>query len=234
MYVPKNPKNPRLRNILFKARKSEIDVRHISFKEITDLCGNSSHQGIALKRIQSLGISVFNEEDLISFFEMPDDEVSGVGKIVVALDRVTDPRNAGAVIRSMGAFASKGIVIGKKNSPPLGPTMLKTSAGVLTNMPVYQVSSIWRTASYLRERGVPVIGLDMQGDDLKAVAKDIREVVSRNGLMLIGGSEEKGLSREMRKVCDHIVSIAHAPMVESLNVSVAVSIALFEFTRDYF
>lgn len=112
--------------------------------------------------------------------------------------------------------------------------MLKTSAGVLTNMPVYQVSSIWRTASYLRERGVPVIGLDMQGDDLKAVAKDIREVVSRNGLMLIGGSEEKGLSKEMRKVCDHIVSIAHAPMVESLNVSVAVSIALFEFTRDYF
>ncbi len=232
IFIQKNSTNPRLVNVLHKAKKSEVKIRYATYTEITRIAGNDSHQGIALRRTESLGMEPEDEEAAYAFAASENDV--DFPRIFVALDKVTDPRNAGAVARSLGAFASAGLILGEKNAPPLGPTMLKTSAGVISRIRIFRVASIWKIAAYFRAQGIPVLGLDVRGENIKDVEKNLHSRILENGVLIIAGSEEKGLSREVRAQCSHLIRIPHTPLTESLNVSVAVSIALYEISREYF
>ena len=156
------------------------------------------------------------------------DEViaSGQNPLFVALDGITDPRNLGAIIRSTAAFGGHGIIVPQRRSVGLTASAWKTSAGAAARCPVAMASNLTAAIKAFKERGVFVIGLDGDGDvDLPGLE------LSDRPLLIVVGSEGKGLSRLVTETCDAIVSIPISASTESLNAGIAASVALYEVSR---
>jgi len=162
---------------------------------------------------------------------MPDAGIDGVvGAVdppaVVVLDRLEDPRNVGAIARSAVAAGVLGLVVPTHRSAPLGATAFKAAAGALEHMAITQVSSVADAVKRLSDRDVWTVGLDSDGDrplfGLDLLTAPVAVVV---------GAEGAGLSRLVRDRVDVVASIPISPMVESLNASVAASLAVFEVAR---
>lgn len=142
--------------------------------------------------------------------------------LVVALDGVTDPRNLGAIVRSAGAFGAAGVVMTERRAAAMTASAWKSSAGAAARVPVAQVTNMARTIDEAKKLGCFVIGLDGESDVNLSGMK-----VASESIMIVVGSEGKGLSRLVREKCDLVVSIPMSSITESLNASVATSIALF-------
>ena len=145
---------------------------------------------------------------------------------MVALDGVTDPRNLGAVVRSVAAFGGHGVVVPERRSAGMTAAAWKVSAGAAARVPVARASNLTRALEDLKASGCFVVGLDTGGD----VALPDLELAGEP-LVLVVGSEGKGLSRLVREACDAVVSIPMAGRVESLNAGVAAGVALYEVAR---
>ena len=141
----------------------------------------------------------------------------------VALDGVTDPRNLGAIIRSATAFGGHGIIVPQRRSVGVTAAAWKTSAGAAARLPVAMASNLNQAIKNFKERGVFVIGLD-GGGDISLPQIDIAD----RPLLIVVGSEGKGLSRLVTENCDVIVSIPIGTATESLNAGIATSITLYE------
>ena len=142
--------------------------------------------------------------------------------LIVALDGVTDPRNLGAIVRSAAAFGAAGVVITERRAAAMTASAWKSSAGAAARLPVAQVTNMARTIDDAKKLGCFVIGLDGESDETLSGMK-----VAKENVMIVVGSEGKGLSRLVREKCDLVVSIPMRATTESLNASVATSIALF-------
>jgi 23S rRNA (guanosine2251-2'-O)-methyltransferase len=146
--------------------------------------------------------------------------------LLVALDGVTDPRNLGAVIRSAAAFGAYGVFLPERRAAGVTATAWRTSAGAVARLPVAQVTNLTRALKSCQERGFVVVGLDADGDtdlyDLEAAV---------DPLVVVVGSEGRGLSRLVGATCDLRVRIPMAASVESLNASVAAAVTLAEIAR---
>ena len=142
--------------------------------------------------------------------------------LVVALDGVTDPRNLGAIVRSAAAFGAAGVVMTERRAAAMTASAWKSSAGSAARLPVAQVTNMARTIDDAKKLGCFVIGLDGEADVTLSGMK-----VAKENVMIVVGSEGKGLSRLVREKCDLVVSIPMHSSTESLNASVATSIALF-------
>ena len=142
--------------------------------------------------------------------------------LIVALDGVTDPRNLGAIVRSAGAFGVAGVVMTERRAAAMTASAWKSSAGAAARVPVAQVTNMARTIEDAKKIGCFVIGLDGESDQSLSGMK-----VAKENVMIVVGSEGKGLSRLVREKCDLVVSIPMRASTESLNASVATSIALF-------
>ena len=151
---------------------------------------------------------------------------SGTPPLLVALDGVTDPRNLGAVIRSALAFGAHGVVIPERRSAGVTPTAWRTSAGTAARLPVAQVTNLVRALKDCKDAGLFVVGLDADGttslDDLEMATEPMVVVV---------GSEGRGLSRLVGETCDLTISIPMSRAAESLNASVAAAVTLAEVAR---
>ncbi|MGE0625033.1 MAG: 23S rRNA (guanosine(2251)-2'-O)-methyltransferase RlmB [Pseudomonadales bacterium] len=147
-------------------------------------------------------------------------------RLLLVLDGVQDPRNLGACLRSAGAAGVQAVLLPKRNSAPLSPAALKTAAGVAERLFVVSVVNLARRLAWLKAQGAWVIGA--AGD---APARFFEADLTRDTVLVLGG-EEKGLRRLTREHCDALVSIPMAGGVESLNVSVAAGILLFEAVRQ--
>jgi 23S rRNA (guanosine2251-2'-O)-methyltransferase len=143
--------------------------------------------------------------------------------LFVALDGVTDPRNLGAIIRSAAAFGGHGIIVPQRRSVGVTAAAWKTSAGAAARLPVAMASNLNQAIKNFKERGVFVIGLDGDGD-MTLPQIDIAD----RPLLIVVGSEGKGLSRLVTENCDAIVSIPIGTATESLNAGIATSITLYE------
>lgn len=145
---------------------------------------------------------------------------------VVVLDHLEDPRNVGAVVRSMVAAGVRSLVVPARRSAPLGATAFKAAAGAFEHLRIVSVNSAADTLRRLRKLGVWLVGLDAGGDrslfGLDLLAEPVAVVI---------GAEGKGLSRLVGELLDVTASIPIATEVESLNVSVAASLAVFEISR---
>jgi 23S rRNA (guanosine2251-2'-O)-methyltransferase len=146
--------------------------------------------------------------------------------LLVALDNITDPRNLGAVIRSVAAFGGHGVVIPARRSASVTAVAWRTSAGAAARLPVAQATNLTRTLKEWAQSGVQLVGLDADGD----VTLDAYD--GSGPTVIVVGSEGKGLSRLVRESCDSILSIPMAGDVESLNASVAAGVVLAEFARQ--
>ena len=168
-----------------------------------------THQGIAAE------VRILEEIDIEDLAD---------AKLIVALDKITDPHNIGAVMRSAAAFGASALLTQEKNSPPENATIAKISAGSIEVIPYIRLSSLWINLDKLKEYGFKVIGLD--GSAKKSVSE-----IKEEKIILVVGSEGKGLSDSIVERCDEIVKININNSIESLNASVATAIALYELTK---
>lgn len=200
------------------ASDRNLALLEVSRAELDRRTGGIVHQGIALQ------VPPFAYHDLPDL--LAEAAEAGVPPLLVALDGVTDPRNLGAVIRSAVAFGAHGIVIPERRSASVTPTAWRTSAGTAARLPIAQVTNINRALKQCKDAGLFVVGLDADGtttlDDLELATEP---------LVVVVGSEGRGLSRLVAESCDLTVSIPMADAAESLNASVAAGVTLAEIAR---
>ena len=191
-----------------------IAVLEASMLELDRLTDNAVHQGVAL-RIRPY--EYCHPDDLLTERDLSSPP------LIVALDGVTDPRNLGAVVRSAAAFGASGVVVPSRRSASVTASAWKASAGALARLPVARIVNLTRTLEAYKQRGLFVAGLDAEGK------VDVHEMSIADGpMVLVVGSEGRGLSRIVASACDMLVSIPMASGMESLNAGVAASIALYE------
>lgn len=147
--------------------------------------------------------------------------------LFVALDGITDPRNLGAIIRSVSAFSGHGVIVPERRAVGMTASAWKTSAGAAVRVPVARAANLNNTLKAFKSMGIFVLGLDGGGD----VSLPGLELATEP-ICLVVGSEGKGLSRLVREHCDQIVSIPIDSDMESLNASMAVGISLYEVSRQ--
>ena len=206
----------RVKEMLAIATHREIPVLEVTRPELDRMSGiDGVHQGVALKVPP---YTYAHPQDLLE--EIFD---AGATPLLVALDGVTDPRNLGAIIRSTAAFGGQGVIIPQRRSAGVTSAAWKTSAGAAARIPVAMASNLTATLKELKKQGVFVLGLDGEGDvSLPALELADRPVV------IVCGSEGKGLSRLVTETCDQIVSIPISTATESLNAGIATSVALYQ------
>lgn len=144
---------------------------------------------------------------------------------LLVLDQVTDPRNIGATLRSAAAFGVAGVVLQERNAPEETGVMAKAASGALETVPLLRAVNLARTLVALKAAGLWTLGLDAAAPPLRGVAFSQRRVV------LVLGAEGDGMRRLTRETCDELVGLAMPGTMESLNVSAAATLALYELTR---
>jgi 23S rRNA (guanosine2251-2'-O)-methyltransferase len=195
-----------------------ISLLEVSRAELDRRTGGLPHQGIALQ------VPPFGYRQLPDLLATAD-EAPGAA-LLVALDGVTDPRNLGAVIRSALAFGAHGVIVPERRSAKVTAAAWRTSAGTAARLPVAQVTNLVRALQDCQRAGLYVLGLDADG----STALDDLELASEPVVVVVG-SEGRGLSRLVGETCDVTVSIPMAAAAESLNASVAAAVVLAEIAR---
>ncbi|GAB2532037.1 23S rRNA (guanosine(2251)-2'-O)-methyltransferase RlmB [Brachybacterium huguangmaarense] len=205
----------RVREILRLAASRGLPVAETTRSDLDRMTDHAVHQGVALT-IPPYKYAEVDELLAIAAdaFEPP---------LLIALDSITDPRNLGAILRSAGAFGAHGVILPERRSVSMTASVWKVAAGAAGRVRVAQVTNLNRTLADLKSEGLFALGLDAEGD---ASSRDM--TLSTEPVVLVVGAEGKGLSRLTRETCDQIVSIPMAEATESLNASVATSIALYE------
>ena len=203
----------RVRETLKIATEQGIPMLETPRGELDRLTDGSVHQGLAL---QVPPYEYAHPGDLI------DPELPGT-PLIVALDGITDPRNLGAIVRSTAAFGGHGVVIPQRRSAGMTASAWKTSAGAAARIPVAQASNLTTALKDFKKAGFFVIGLDMDGD----VQLPGLQLADRP-LVVVVGSEGKGLSRLVSETCDQIVSVPMTSATESLNAGIATSVTLYQ------
>lgn len=209
----------RMREILGIAVGRGVPVLEVMRAELDRMTSRDTvHQGVVLK------VPAYEYAHPL---EMLDDvERRGQLPLLVALDGVTDPRNLGAIIRSVAAFGGHGVIVPQRRSVGVNSAAWKTSAGAAARVPVAMASNLTQTIKALKERGLFVVGLDGDGD----VQLPGLELADRP-LVIVVGSEGKGLSRLVTENCDAVVSIPISATTESLNAGIAASVSLYEISK---
>ena len=211
-------KNPRLADIEDKARRNEISVRRVPLQALDGVAGGLRHQG---------AIARYEAPRRIEESELPALLEAAQGKaLLLVLDGVQDPHNLGACLRSAAAAAVTCVIIPKDKAAPVNATVRKTSAGAADRIPVVSVTNLARTLRTLKDAGVWVYGLDGEAPD------SLYGIDLKGNVALVLGGEGEGMRRLTREHCDGLVRILMPGTMESLNVSVAAGIALFEAVRQ--
>ena len=204
--------------LLLKNLKSKgVLIEEVSWNRLSQLTFGATHQGIALQLASSKTISL---KELIDFSKK-----KSSNPIILALDGITDPHNVGAIIRSAEAFDCKGIIIPQRRSAGLTGTVAKVAAGALEHLPVSRVVNLNRALEELKKSGFLVIGLSGEGQ------LPILNFNDKAPLVVIVGSEDKGISLLTQKKCDFLLKIPLKGKTSSLNASVAAAISLFHLTK---
>ena len=219
LYIAQGTRNDdRLTEAVQLAHSRSIPLIEVPRIELDSMTGNGLHQGVGLQ------IPPFEYADVFDLIgTVADSKEQGM---IVVLDNITDPRNLGAVIRSTAAFGGQGVVIPERRSASVTAVAWRTSAGTAARLPVAKATNITRTLKEFQQNGYQVVGLDAGGDTTYDSYDGTGPVV------IVVGSEGKGLSRLVRETCDVLVSVPTASWVESLNASVAAGVVLSEFSRQ--
>jgi 23S rRNA (guanosine2251-2'-O)-methyltransferase len=208
----------RLREAFRLAAEQGLSLLEVTKGELDRMTGGAVHQGLAA-RIPAYEYA--HADDLL-------DRAAELGEkpLIVALDSVTDPRNLGAVVRSAAGFGAHGVLIPERRAAGMTASAWKTSAGAAARIPVAQAVNLVRQLKAYQDAGCMVIGLAADGD------VELPDLDLADGpLVIVVGSEGKGLSRLVAETCDQLVSIPMANQVESLNAGVAASVTLYAVAR---
>jgi 23S rRNA (guanosine2251-2'-O)-methyltransferase len=200
------------------AKTSQINSEFIDSKKIDRLAGHSKHQGFAAE-ISNLGF--LSEKDVIPRLK------NLTTSRVLILDSIQDPRNLGACLRSALAFEFDAVIINKDGSSPINEYVFKTSVGAILNLNIFYVTNLSRSINTLKDIGFWVLGLDGNGEGSIFSEK----FSSKTAVVL--GSEGSGIRKLVKENCDHLIKIPISNKVESLNISVAAGIIMYELKKQH-
>ena len=211
-------RNARIKELVDQARSHHIPVHHRPREQLDKLAGQARHQGIvALYEPPPMT----HEDELAGLLER-----DGMETLVLVLDGITDPHNLGACLRSAAAAKVTAVVVPKDRAVGLTPVVRRASAGGADRVPLVAVTNLARTLRELKDAGVWITGLAGDTDT------SVYEVDFRGPVALVLGSEGEGMRRLTRELCDFVAKIPMPGMMESLNVSVATGVVLFEALRQ--
>ncbi|HOU91604.1 MAG TPA: 23S rRNA (guanosine(2251)-2'-O)-methyltransferase RlmB [Polyangiaceae bacterium] len=214
----KTDSDERLKEILKYVGERNLPLLEVTKPELDRLTDGVVHQGVAIQ------VPPYEYADLEGILLQA--RRTGKPPLIVALDGITNPRNLGAVLRSAGAFGVHGVVVPERRAAGVTASAWKVSAGAAARVPVAQVTNLVRALIELRDAGCTIIGLDGEG------STEIGDLdIATDPVVLVVGSEGKGLGRLVRQTCDVIAAIPIRSEVESLNAGVAAGISLYEVSR---
>ncbi|BBY45459.1 23S rRNA (guanosine(2251)-2'-O)-methyltransferase RlmB [Mycolicibacterium celeriflavum] len=200
------------------AADAGISILEVPRHDLDRIATNGLHQSVAL---QVPPYSYAHPDDLLASAR-----AAGSPALLVALDNISDPRNLGAIVRSVAAFGGHGVLIPQRRSASVTAVAWRTSAGAAARLPVARATNLTRTLKSWADAGLQIVGLDADGDTT------VDELDGSGPIVVVVGSEGKGLSRLVRETCDAVVSIPMAGPTESLNASVAAGVVLAEIARQ--
>jgi len=217
--IAKGRQDTRVEEIVQLARKQGIPVRFEERANLDRLANAKDHQGVVALAAARAAATL---EDILASAN------SGRGQagLIVLLDGVEDPHNLGAIVRTALAAGAHGVVIPERRAAGLTDTVARASAGALAHLPVAKVTNLARAMEELKEAGYWLVGLDERAD------KSYTDVDYTSPVAIVLGSEGQGLHEFTRKRCDFVVSLPTTGPVQSLNVSVAAGVVLFEALRQ--
>jgi 23S rRNA (guanosine2251-2'-O)-methyltransferase len=209
---------PQLQEIVMLASEKGIEVEAVSRKELEAQSQTKKSQGV----IAVVPDPRYHDpEDL-----MVSADTDGNAPLLVMLDGIQDPHNLGAIARTADAVGADGLIIPERRAVGITAGAVRASAGALEHVKVSRVGNLNRTIEDLKELGMTVIGLDADGD------VEYTEIDFSGPVVLVVGSEGKGISRLVRENCDQIASVPMAGQLSSLNASVSTGIVLYEAFRQ--
>ena len=209
---------PQLQEIVMLASEKGIDVEAVSRKDLEAQSQTKKSQGV----IAVVPDPRYHDPEDLMLSADPDESAA----LLVMLDGIQDPHNLGAIARTADAVGAHGVIIPERRAVGITPGAVRASAGALEHVKVSRVGNLTRTIEKLKEQGMMVIGLDADGD------VEYTEIDFTGPVVLVVGSEGKGLSRLVSENCDQIASIPMAGQLSSLNASVSTGIVLYEAFRQ--
>ena len=218
VFIQINRKDRRANDLINVLTSQKITFTPADRNDLDRMAKGEVHQGVISEVILP---PLLNEESLLKSIS---DNTSN--SLILVLDSIQDPRNLGACLRSANAAGVDYVVINKDGSAPINALVHKTSAGAINSLKIFHVTNLSRTIIKMQKKGVWVIGLDGNSKST------IYDVNLSGATAIVMGSEGKGIRRLIKETCDQIVTIPMSGNIESLNVSVATGIALFESKRQ--
>ena len=216
LYIRKGAEGQLMTELRDLCLRHRVRVQEVPVEKLNRLV-RGNHQGVVA---QIAAIAYVQLDDILE--RVPDDETP----LVVVFDGVTDVRNFGAIARSAECAGAHGLIAPLKNSAPVNAEAIRVSAGALTTIPVCRVGSIRNTLKTLQAEGFQVVAATEKSRKLLYDA-DLRRPTA-----LVMGAEETGISKEVLKLCDERLAIPLIGRIESLNVSAAAAVMLFEVVRQ--
>ncbi len=210
--------SPKFFQLLKDSKASGVLVEEVSWSRLGQITKGAVHQGIVLQIAASKTLDLKNLIDACNPF--------GDKALLLALDGLTDPQNLGAIIRSAEALGAHGLVLPQRRSAGLTGSVAKVAAGALEHLPVARVVNLNRSLEKLKDEGYKIVGLAQEGD------LTLTEIKLEGKLVVVIGSEDKGISLITRRLCDQLVRIPLKGVTTSLNASVATSIFLYEVAKS--
>ncbi len=222
VWLQKDAQNKRLLNLLGAIEKAAVPLERVSLQQL-DKMVDDRHQGV----VASIhAVQLKSEKDLKAHLKTWSDDES-VSPFILVLDCIEDPRNLGACLRSAEAAGVTAVVFGKDKSASVTPITHKTAAGAVEHLALFQVTNLVRAIEAIKAAGVWVHGAALTTDSQNIYQADLTGPVA-----IVMGNEGKGLRHLVQQSCDHLIHIPMAGEVQSLNVSVATGVSLFEVVRQ--
>jgi 23S rRNA (guanosine2251-2'-O)-methyltransferase len=220
LLVEKGKKHPRINELIHLAKKAGIRFSFLPKAALDRHADGVPHQGVVARLVSG-------SLQKLSFTEWLNGLDMGKAPVVLLLDQVTDPHNLGACVRTAEAAGCVGVVIPKDHTADIhSPVVAKSACGALARLPLLQVTNLVRSMKAMQEAGFWLSGMAGEAE------ADIYAADLQGPTGLVMGAEGKGLRRLVREACDQLISIPMSGSVESLNVSVATGVALFEVVRQ--
>ncbi len=218
IYFEATRRDARMRQFIERAKEANVRLIEADGLRLSKLCGNHGHQGV-VARVEPLA-QVTSLDDLLD--SLPSEQPP----LLLVLDGITDPHNLGACLRVADGAGAHAVIAPKDHSVGVNATVAKVASGAAETMPYFMVTNLARTLNELKERNIWIIGTS---DD---APKTLYQVDLKGPTALVLGAEGAGMRQLTRKTCDELVSLPMRGAVESLNVSVASGVCLYEALRQ--
>jgi len=219
LYVDPSRRDARMRQFVERAKEAGLRLLDADGMRLAKLCGSHGHQGV-VARVQAID-QARSLDDLLDQLE-----AAGQVPLLLVLDGVTDPHNLGACLRVADGAGAHAVIAPKDHAVGLNATVAKVASGAAETVPYFMVTNLARTLGELKERNIWVVGTS--GD----ATKTLYQMDFKGPTALVLGAEGDGMRQLTRKTCDELISIPMAGAVESLNVSVASGVCLYEVLRQ--